>query len=88
MPESVTRVFTKYDSMPDEIEVKIPIPNIETPDFSVTDCYFSYPYHRYAMNIGLEGVMFVYYQKVELGGFIGKMEGIVYWEPKENKDEL
>jgi hypothetical protein len=83
MPETVTRVFTKYDSIPDEIEVNIPIPDIETPEFSMKDCYFGHPYRRYAINIGLEGVIFAYYQKLDLSGFIGQIEGTVHWVDKK-----
>lgn len=76
VPQTTVKVFTKYDAAPKEIiEVLTPIPNIKTPDFSMTDCYFTNQYRLSYIESGLEGAQFVHYEKIETGIFIGEPEG-------------
>ena len=83
IPQSVTRVFTKYDTIPGQI--RIPSPNSVKPIFYGDDQTTPVGYivealilRRVAMNRGLEGVVFAHYVPEDVfareyaGGLVGE----------------
>ena len=68
IPETITKVFTKYDKIPERIS----IPSMDSfkPIWQNdgSDIFWGYalapiPYRRYAINEGFEGVLFVHYMR-------------------------
>lgn len=78
LPETITKVFTKYDGLlpgdgitiQREIGVQTPIPDSDI----MTSCYGSNSYRLSAIKFGLEDVVFAYYDRIIKGGFIGEGE--------------
>ena len=75
IPETITRVFTKYDTTPQRIDVPIPLNDFESPDISIHNCWITASYQPTAIEQGLEGVVFVHFQRIHEGGFIGESIG-------------
>lgn len=78
--ETITKVFTKYD--PIISRVIIPAfrqiePSAITDDTPINlfgkygDIFYGEEYHLKTVEKGLEGVVFIHYEKVIPGGFIG-----------------
>ena len=82
IPETITKVFTKYDTIPEQIY----FPSLDSlkPIFRSDGSgrpagYIASPvaYRRFAINQGLDDVLFVYYQRDYLKGFITETEGTI-----------
>jgi len=78
--ETITRVFTKYDTIPERITKACWIGDsadilCEYTTIPPRESLKSIPYCRYAIVPGLEDVLFVHYMKEDIGGFIGEMVG-------------
>ena len=67
IPKTKTMAYTKYDTVVEEVEMRIPIPDIETPDFSMTGCYFVNTYRLSGIEQGVEDVIFAHYDRISPG---------------------
>ena len=75
IPESITKVFTKYDTIVKRIEVPFPILDFVCDDFSCSNCWVTNSYYLWKVEQGLDNVVFAHYIREYAGGFIGESVG-------------
>jgi len=64
--ETITKTFYKGEKAPSQMEIKMPIPNIYTPNLKMIDCFSVAKYElSHIEELGIENTRIGHYKKIE-----------------------